>query len=82
MSINWKKLRLLLLHQAGLLNHAMREETDKKKNPCSIGTGRNVGHTFEAFTLISFAGAFFVWAIGVTCSFLAFIAESRRYIRR
>lgn len=77
-----KKRRLLLLHQAGLLDHAMREETDKKKNPCTIGPGRNSGHTFEAFTLISFAGAFFVWAIGVTLSFLAFITESKRYIRR
>lgn len=76
-----EKRRLLLLHQAGLLNHAMREEADKKRNPCTIGTGRNIGHTFEAFTLISFVGAFFVWAIGVTFSLLAFIVESRRYIR-
>lgn len=72
------------MQQAGLIEHHMRKATDaQKKNPCSIGKVRNEDiPQFEKFTLVSFAGAFFVWAIGTAFSFLAFIAEFRRRIHR
>ena len=72
------------MQQAGLIEHHMRKAAAaQKKNPCSIAKGHNKDiPKFEKFTLVSFAGAFFVWAIGTASSLLIFIAEFGRRTHR
>ena len=75
------KPRILLMHQAGLLDHALRtaKENDNK-NPCSINKKNNnrVGQQDgEPITLKlpDISAAFFILGIGMTFAFLILIGE-------
>ena len=76
-------IRLLLLHQAGIIDHAMQKfASESNNNPCSINpkyVQKNVenqqGSNSSAFKLKYFSGAFVVLGVGLALALLAFVGE-------
>ena len=71
----------MLLHQAGLIDHAMRKSKQADNNPCYIGTKyqhrlrQNAKDESITFKLADFGGAFFILGFGFGIAVLILICE-------
>ena len=64
------------MHQAGLLDHALRSASlDSTKNPCSLSGQKTNRNGPIYLKLRDFSGTFVILAAGVGFSFLVLIGE-------
>ena len=59
-NINLYIFRLLLMHQAGLINYAIRKLSNRIKNPCSLNGKRKHGGSGNMLRLPEFTGGFVI----------------------
>ena len=67
--------RLLLMHQAGLINYAIRKLSSTLKNPCFLGGKQKHGGSDGMLKFPEFVGAFFTLGTGLCSAVVALIVE-------